>query len=227
MTPLIASMIKRTPDADRYMWFDIGTLGGEVVEMDGSDPIASRIPYPRCAVCLIEDGDPGCIYIEQRDNGLQVTGGLCVIAGIERPLSPVGLLFAPEQGYYIDDDKPAAKEVARQILVTIADWMRSMEPGCNAYAITAKASHINRKRAAKGKGPIAYDWHTVTISPRATPNVAIATPDVAHHASPRAHDRRGHWRTYPSGKRGWVKDCKVGDASKGAIFKDYRIKGKS
>ena len=37
------------------------------------------------------------------------------------------------------------------------------------------------------------------------------------------HDRRGHWRTYPSGKRGWVKACKVGDASKGVVFKDYEV----
>lgn len=219
MTPLVAKMVKRTPNAEDYVWFDIGALGHEVVEMDGSDPIASRIPYPRCAVCLTEGGDPGCIYIEQRDNGLQVTGGLFVIAGIDRHLSPVGLLFDPERGYYTDDASPATQEAARQMLVTIADWMRSMQPGCNAYAITAQSSHINRKRAAKGKGPISYDWRTVKVAQVQ----AIANNQGGTHASPRAHDRRGHWRTYPSGKRGWVKDCKVGSASLGMVFKDYKV----
>ena len=35
---------------------------------------------------------------------------------------------------------------------------------------------------------------------------------------------RGHWRTYPSGKRGWVKDYWRGGASKGTVFKDYQLK---
>ncbi len=46
----------------------------------------------------------------------------------------------------------------------------------------------------------------------------------ATHASPRLHDRRGHLRRLASGKNVWVKSCKVGDASKGAIFHDYAIK---
>ena len=41
-----------------------------------------------------------------------------------------------------------------------------------------------------------------------------------------AHDRRGHWRNYASGKKGWVKECKVGSPSKGIVFKDYKIKEK-
>lgn len=43
------------------------------------------------------------------------------------------------------------------------------------------------------------------------------------HASPRWHMRRGHWRTYKSGKRVWVEQMEVGDKSKGVIVKDYVI----
>ena len=32
------------------------------------------------------------------------------------------------------------------------------------------------------------------------------------------------WRTYPSGKRGWVKHCRVGNPADGVVFKDYRIR---
>lgn len=36
---------------------------------------------------------------------------------------------------------------------------------------------------------------------------------------------RGHWRIHPSGKKVWVKECKVGNAAHGAVFKDYKIEG--
>ena len=32
------------------------------------------------------------------------------------------------------------------------------------------------------------------------------------------------WRTYPSGKRGWVKHCRVGNPADVVVFKDYRIR---
>ena len=35
---------------------------------------------------------------------------------------------------------------------------------------------------------------------------------------------RRRWRTTASGKRVWVRDCKVGDPSRGLVFKDYKIK---
>jgi hypothetical protein len=38
------------------------------------------------------------------------------------------------------------------------------------------------------------------------------------------HDRRGHWRYIKkSNKQVWVLPCKIGDASKGAVFKDYKV----
>ena len=52
-------------------------------------------------------------------------------------------------------------------------------------------------------------------------------PIGAHFILKRTGDRYellGHKRNTPSGKRVWVKDCKVGDASRGVVFKDYKIK---
>ena len=43
------------------------------------------------------------------------------------------------------------------------------------------------------------------------------------HASPRRHERRGHWRTYRSGKRVWVKNCVVGDPSLGHVKHAYVV----
>ncbi|MEM9670856.1 MAG: hypothetical protein AAF950_18260 [Pseudomonadota bacterium] len=43
------------------------------------------------------------------------------------------------------------------------------------------------------------------------------------HASPRWHLRRGHTRTLKSGKVTWVRECEVGDISRGAVIKDYKL----
>lgn len=118
------------------------------------------------------------------------------------------------------DESTPDRETVRGLLATVGAWLMSLDTGSTAHVPTARKSHINSKRAAKGKGPILFDWHTVAIAP--------ATLKIQHqggtHASPRLHDRRGHWRTHPSGKRVWVKSCKVGDASKGVVFKDYKVK---
>ena len=48
------------------------------------------------------------------------------------------------------------------------------------------------------------------------------------HASPRWHERRGHWRTMKkTGKKVWVKNCEVGDKTIGAVFHDYKLKEKN
>jgi hypothetical protein len=84
----------------------------------------------------------------------------------------------------------------------------------------AKASSItNKRRAAKGKAPLIYDWHTVVIEPVKPSGECLG----GTHASPRQHERRGHWRTCANGKRVWVRHCTVGDASRGTIFKDYKV----
>lgn len=45
-----------------------------------------------------------------------------------------------------------------------------------------------------------------------------------HHASPRQHVRRGHYRTYASGKCIFIESTIVGDLDKGMIVKDYELK---
>ncbi|MBE9606267.1 hypothetical protein IAI18_15485 [Acetobacteraceae bacterium H6797] len=43
------------------------------------------------------------------------------------------------------------------------------------------------------------------------------------HASPRWHIRRGHWRQLGDGRRVFVRECQVGDASCGGVVKDYQV----
>lgn len=77
----------------------------------------------------------------------------------------------------------------------------------------------NAKRIRSGKKPL-FAWSTVIIEPP-KPH---GDRQGGHHASPRQHDRRGHYRTCKNGRRVWVKSCKVGSAVDGIGFHDYRIK---
>jgi hypothetical protein len=98
--------------------------------------------------------------------------------------------------------------------------MVKLNKASNGYRATPQNTFINKKRKAKGKSALTFDWHTVEITPpqEKTPHQG------GTHASPRLHDRRGHWRYIKkSNKQVWVLPCKVGDASKGVVFKDYKV----
>lgn len=43
------------------------------------------------------------------------------------------------------------------------------------------------------------------------------------HASPRWHLRRGHWRQLADGRRVFVRECAVGDPSRGGVVKHYQV----
>lgn len=94
------------------------------------------------------------------------------------------------------------------------------ESTLTAYRGEEKSSFINKKRRAKNKPPI-YNWSTVELKPSA--------PRKEHqggtHASPARHERRGHFRKYPSGKIAWVRPTWVGSIEHGMTVHDY-IPGK-
>ena len=116
-------------------------------------------------------------------------------------------------------DKPLDPQDQNMMVGLIAMFYASLDNKVESYVPTIKNTFTNRRKIKEGKMPT-YDWHTVVIEP--------PKPKQEHqggtHASPRRHQSRGHWRTYKSGKRGWVSECWKGDASKGTVFKDYAMK---
>ena len=219
MTPLVSKMVKLTPDADRFMWFDVGELGDDLTEFDGSDALASRIPFDRCAVAFYEGGSQGALYCTRKQSGGICVDGIVVMDGDVRSIKQTTINYVDGAGYF---GEGGDTEQLRAVLITVVHWLRMIDSKSISacYATTTKQSHINRARARKGKGPLTYTWRTVVVGPL-TANAASTSS--RNHASPRAHARRGHWRTYPSGKRGWVKECTVGNAANGSVFKDYKV----
>jgi len=86
-------------------------------------------------------------------------------------------------------------------------------------APTPREIQVNQKKIRKGKTPlIEFKLITVTGKKRELPSVPHGS-----HASPKQHWRRGHWRSYRSGKRSWVAPMLVGDEENGKVVKDYAI----
>jgi hypothetical protein len=85
---------------------------------------------------------------------------------------------------------------------------------------TPREIEVNQKKLRKNKAPL-IEFRLISVTGKEPPK----TPSTTHetHASPRQHWRRGHWRTYKSGKRSWVEPMLVGDEANGKIIKDYAV----
>jgi len=82
-----------------------------------------------------------------------------------------------------------------------------------------RAATIDRERLRKlGAGPAGWEYRVVDLPSAVRDRVDMG----GTHASPRWHQRRGHWRRVAE-RRVWVKPCEVGDPARGGIVKDYAV----
>lgn len=78
----------------------------------------------------------------------------------------------------------------------------------------------NRVRRIKGNAPL-FTYKTLVIG---DPKPQIKVHKGGTHASPRAHLRRGHYRTGKNGNRFWVSAAFVNGSTPGFVHKDYKLK---
>jgi hypothetical protein len=105
-----------------------------------------------------------------------------------------------------------------QAMTTI--YMMTFHDGDVCMSVpTPREIQVNQKKIRKGKTPL-VEFKLISILGKKR-----ELPSVPHgsHASPRQHWRRGHWRSYRSGKRSWVAPMLVGDEENGKVVKDYAI----
>lgn len=111
-------------------------------------------------------------------------------------------------------------QVGRRVVRYIAGHSDGIFTDENLTFYKPTASANNAKRARKGKLPM-YEWRTVELERK--PADLPAAPKGGTHASPRLHQRRGHWVTSKLGKKFWRSESVVGKPENGMIFHDYTI----
>lgn len=219
MTPLIREMIKHSPQPESFMWFDAGSMSRVEEHTKVPVEVLMNLPFPRTAICCQVGSEETKMVLAliAGDNSVTVAGYRTNPFNLFKPfvymLTPEGLRY-----YFKDQEIPEDSIKPAFRIVTVA--LMAINAQEQAYQAVAPKTFVNQKRKAKGKQPL-FDWHTVVIE-RSAPK---KESQGGTHASPRLHDRRGHWRKTKGGKTVWVKSCKVGDASKGVVFKDYEVKG--
>lgn len=220
MTPLVKEMIKLVSvanlDPTQSQWFDVT---GAIKTHIGADPkkyLLHPAPYKNMMLCgKTEQGDFMLLVLVKPEATI-VTGWIMKTTGYKALGS---FLFAEHDGEPKAGpvDKPIDPKDQHMMASLLAMFYASLDTKVESYVPIPHKANISRGK--RGLKPL-YDWHTIVIEPPKAKN----DPQGGTHASPRRHQARGHWRTYKSGKRGWVSECWRGDASKGTVFKDYQIK---
>jgi hypothetical protein len=230
-TQLIRKVMRSTVevglDPTEMTWFDISanTFHAEHV---GTDPLMThRPPFEKCVVLWRGATENHKLYeITMLVAGTDPEEGIVIdmskgVPGRMQTFPPIVYLIDGDLLRYgaVDEDAEIDEGVAKLMLALVAKWYEALDRKCAAYQPVLRDTFTNRRKLAEGKLPT-YDWRTVRIEP--------VKPRSEHqggtHASPRQHDRRGHLRRLKSGKTCWVKACKVGDPTKGAVFHDYEVK---
>lgn len=218
MTPLVQQVARiLPPPGDDAHWFDLGYM--PKTKAVRYDDVLMHLPYRTCILCGRDEvgNIVGVRAVGTNAHDSITFAGVLSGGGITTIIEPFAVIDTPEGGRFFRAENTHAKH--RELCIgLVATLTEAASKPLQHYIGRPDHGYTSKKRMAKGKPPLSYSWHTVTLQPIAPKG----QPTGGTHASPRMHDRRGHWRTYPSGKRGWVRDCKVGDASKGSVFKDYK-----
>lgn len=221
MTPLIQEAVKLAPEPESAMWFDLGQM--ENVKQNEKVPaeILTNLPFNRTGLAGVDTyGSKFTLWLTKGDKSITVAGAVIDSKKFIEPYAYI--LNDQNDGWkiYRKNKGQADLEEIKPIHRMLLACMVKLNKASNGYRATPQNTFINKKRKAKGKSALTFDWHTVEITPpqEKTPHQG------GTHASPRLHDRRGHWRYIKkTQKQVWVQQCKVGDASKGVIFKDYKV----
>lgn len=212
MTPLIAEMVRITPDPEAGHWFDLGEIP-EAIDFVLDPELMVHLPYDVVFVAAKAKRRRVLVKATFQHESVGVAG--FVFGDTMIDINPF-IYMEKDEGIGVYPEGATKQQTTMMALGIIQTLLGRLEAPQTAYKPTVKQSFTNRRKIAQGKKP-SYDWRTVTVLPRERSDSQGGT-----HASPRAHDRRGHWRTLKT-KRVWVKPCRVGDPAQGQVFHDYRV----
>lgn len=220
MTPLIQEFVAANPeDAPNHIWFDMSAAYRHEQAISG-EVLSRPLPYPQTALVCAYEGKKALLFVFRSGDITGVAG--TQFDGKRYHDIPGFLYIVDHEGIKVRHKNGTPFDYrtshATGVLAFIAAFLESLDQSpITGHLPSRRANHA--KKIRQGKIPT-YDWTTVVIEPTKPKN----DPQGGTHASPRWHERRGHWRILKkTGKRVWVKNCEVGDKARGAVFHDYTL----
>jgi hypothetical protein len=222
MTPLVRRMHKLTCGAvSPAMWFDMGEVDKYATDPATCPPL--MMPFTSCAI-VCRDGSHYrhlCWFVQAAPDVVTVVHRVMRASGWHGPpMFAVTITDSRFAAHQIDGEEMPTKDEAVRPVGLLQEWLTRLQThACDAYEPVIRETFTNRRKAAEGKQP-SYSWRTVVV-----PSMLRARAiNGGTHASPRLHERRGHWRTIAGGRKVWVRDCLVGNPDLGVVEKDYKIR---
>lgn len=234
MTPLIQHLAKIASvngkyDFFDYNWFDASNAVNyhfeNQTQLEAQSLVSSPMPFPKMFVCSKIGNASILLRVEESETSkgefLSVIGVMGFAGMGSTSIGTFAISKKNGSFQLVDIGQDIDKKELKNIVSVLAAFHQSLNDQVStAYQPVIKNTYTNQRLIKKGKTP-SFEWKTVTIESRDSKSQSLG----GTHASPRLHDRRGHWRTMKkSGKKVWVRDCKVGDPSKGIIKHDYKFK---
>lgn len=131
------------------------------------------------------------------------------------------VIFGPENGpcevkHYRKDYAKTDEAAAYEAIGLISTAVAAISSKSTKTELVEAPERLNKARLKKGRVPLSA-FHKVTLPGKPAGGVS----GEGHHASPRMHWRRGHYRTLSWGQVVPVSPCLVGVIEGGFIEKEY------
>jgi hypothetical protein len=235
-----------SPDADRLQREGFGLLKAyhplpfacalflfpeRVVEGRGSQPVAVHLAQPsEDATIETADGTIKSVYCLFQVYLRRPTGWV----GGDMTMAVTGISADLETFDFSSSGELDGRPTIRHSIKGEGDLIASAGMSYAAMAAVALAADPAavrterrmlspaRRALLRAKGVTGFSYEIVAFVPDRVP-ATKGKPLGGTHASPRAHDRRGHWRACKSGKIVWVSQCRVGDETRGEVVHDYVV----
>lgn len=220
MSPLIQELASLSPDtAVEYHWFDM-TAAYKKEQVVDHAVLDCPLPFPQTALVCAFENKKALIVLGRTGEATAVCAWLLEKTSYKSTIpfiyvsTPDGVKVRHDDGTEFD----YRTSTAVGVLAFVSSFLNSLKFSAVTGHQPIKRSNW-AKKIRQGK-PIAYDWTTIVIEPPKQKNEPLG----GAHASPRWHERRGHWRNVKkTGKHIWVRDCEVGNKALGAVFHDYKV----
>jgi len=234
MTTNVARVLKElsayVDTADQYGWYYFEENKNLVGHITSLDYVQHPLPSKKVAITgVTPDGESSGYLIE--DMGAErVVWQLrdydkpYVLFSIPHETKLIGEVALHETLLeYCNEGEKVKNEVLQfcsNVLLRINTFFELYNKEKDLVAFSASSSTNNKKRVAKGKKAL-FEWTKIDLSKSQT--YEKGDHKGGTHASPRQHERRGHWRNLANGKTIWIKPMIVGNIENGRVAHMYNL----